>query len=87
MNLYSAVWMPRVIETNATRYGIIGITFAMLTWLIVVGFCVVVVAVVGVEIAGGATEAERSAPARPRRGGNGDLPRPWRRPRSRDSGP
>jgi membrane protein len=52
LNVYSAVWMPRVIETNAERYGIIGITFAMLTWLIVVGFCVVVVAVIGVETGG-----------------------------------
>jgi len=60
LNLYSAVWMPRVIETNAERYGIIGITFAMLTWLIVVGFCVVVVAVIGVEM-GGAAEGERGS--------------------------
>jgi membrane protein len=64
LNLYSAVWMPRVIETNAARYGIIGITFAMLTWLIVVGFCVVVAAVVGVEIGGSATEAEPPSPTR-----------------------
>jgi hypothetical protein len=58
MSLYSALWMPRVIETNAARYGIIGITFAMLTWLIVVGFCVVAVAVIGAEM-GRAAEGER----------------------------
>jgi membrane protein len=63
LNLYSAVWMPRVIESNAARYGIIGITFAMLTWLIVVGFCVVVVAVISVEM-GGAAEDERRPAAR-----------------------
>ncbi|HEX8348151.1 MAG TPA: HdeD family acid-resistance protein [Actinoplanes sp.] len=61
MNLYSAVWMPRVIESNAERYGIIGITFAMLTWLIVVGFCVVVVAVIGFEMGGSADGGPRAA--------------------------
>ncbi len=52
LSLYSALWMPRVIENNATRYGIIGITFALLTWLIVVGTCLVVAAVVSAEIGG-----------------------------------
>jgi hypothetical protein len=61
INLYSAVWMPRVIESNAARYGIIGITFALLTWLIVIFFCVVVVAVIGVELGGGAAGGERSS--------------------------
>jgi membrane protein len=60
LNLYSAVWMPRVIETNAARYGIIGITFAMLTWLIVVGFCVVAAAVIGAEMGGAAEGGRRS---------------------------
>nr|BFE73128.1 hypothetical protein GCM10020092_064290 [Actinoplanes digitatis] len=55
LNLYSAVWMPRVIESNADRYGIIGITFALLTWLILVCVCVVVAAVIGAEM-GGAPE-------------------------------
>jgi hypothetical protein len=31
-----ALWMSRLIEANAARYGIIGITFAILTWLIVI---------------------------------------------------
>jgi hypothetical protein len=62
LNLYSAVWMPRVIETNAVRYGIIGITFAMLTWLIVVSFGVVVVAVIGFEISGAAAEGPSDEP-------------------------
>jgi hypothetical protein len=61
VNLYSALWMPRLIESNAERYGIIGITFAMLTWLIVIGFCVVVVAVVSAELGGDGSN--RPAPA------------------------
>jgi len=56
LSLYSALWMPRVIESNAGSYGIIGITFAMLTWLIVVCFCMVVVAVISAEL-GGVTES------------------------------
>ena len=52
LTLYSALWMPRVIESNAGQYGIIGITFALLTWLIVVGFCLVVAAVISAEIGG-----------------------------------
>ena len=50
--LYSALWMPRVIESNARQYGIIGITFALVTWLIVVCLCLVVAAVIGAEIGG-----------------------------------
>lgn len=54
LTLYSALWMPRVIESNAAKYGIIGITFALLTWLIVVSLCLVVAAVISAEIGGAA---------------------------------
>lgn len=54
LSVYSALWMPQLIETNAARYGIIGITFAMLTWLIIVGFGVVTVAVMSAELGGAA---------------------------------
>jgi hypothetical protein len=46
--------MPRLIAGNSERYGIIGITFAILTWLIVVGFGVVTVAVISAELGGAA---------------------------------
>jgi uncharacterized BrkB/YihY/UPF0761 family membrane protein len=52
--------MPRLIEENATRYGIIGITFALLTWLIVVSFLVVVSAVLSAEMGGGPAGKFRS---------------------------
>jgi membrane protein len=55
LSLYSALWMPRLIENNAGRYGIIGITFALLTWLILVCFCVVVAAVLSAELGGAPT--------------------------------
>ena len=52
LSLYSALWMPRLIENNASRYGIIGITFALLTWLIIIGFLLVLAAVLSAEIGG-----------------------------------
>jgi membrane protein len=59
VTLYSALWMPHVIESNARQYGIIGITFALLTWLIVVCLCLVVSAVIGAEIGGAPTVQHR----------------------------
>jgi membrane protein len=52
LTFFSAVWMPRLIENNSERYGIIGITFAMLTWLILICFCTVVAAVLSAELGG-----------------------------------
>jgi membrane protein len=63
LSLYSALWMPRVIAKNSESYGIIGITFALLTWLIVVSFCIVVVAVVSAELGG--VSAASGEPALP----------------------
>jgi membrane protein len=48
--VYSAVWMPRLIATDAARYGVIGVTFALVTWLIVIAFGVVIAAVVSAEL-------------------------------------
>jgi membrane protein len=44
--------MPRLVSSNAERYGVIGVTFALLAWLIVIGFTVVAAAVVSAEIGG-----------------------------------
>jgi membrane protein len=52
LSLYSALWMPRVIKGDADEYGIVGITFALLAWLIVIGMAVVVAAVLSAEIGG-----------------------------------
>jgi membrane protein len=53
VSLGSAVWMPVLVARNEERYGVIGVTFALLTWLIVLAFMIVVVAVVSAEIASG----------------------------------
>jgi membrane protein len=49
-SIYSAVWMPRLIEVNARRYGVIGVTFAVVTWLIVICLGIVAAAVVSAEV-------------------------------------
>jgi membrane protein len=59
VSVYSALWMPRLIEHNADRYGIIGITFALVTWLIIVGFAVVTAAVLSAELGGAAAPGRR----------------------------
>jgi membrane protein len=57
--------MPRLIEQNASRYGVIGVTFALLTWLLVIGVMLVAGAVVSAEMGGQrrpAGDDERSSP-------------------------
>jgi membrane protein len=49
VTIYSVTWMPHIIAVDAQRYGIIGVTFALLTWLIVVCAGVVAAAVVAAE--------------------------------------
>src|SRR5262249_27212812 len=49
----SAYWMPRVVATNAERYGVIGVTFALISWLIIIALAIVLAAVVGAELAEG----------------------------------
>jgi membrane protein len=49
ISIYSAIWMPHLVSENAARYGVIGVTFALLTWLIVVSAAIVVAAVVSAE--------------------------------------
>ncbi|HKA67941.1 MAG TPA: YhjD/YihY/BrkB family envelope integrity protein [Actinomycetes bacterium] len=52
LSLFSAVWMPNLIERNADRYGVIGVTFALLSWLTVLGIMLVAAAVIGAELGG-----------------------------------
>jgi uncharacterized BrkB/YihY/UPF0761 family membrane protein len=52
LSLFSAVWMPNLIERNADRYGVIGVTFALLSWLTVLGIMLVAAAVLGAELGG-----------------------------------
>jgi membrane protein len=46
----SAVWMPHLITTNTARYGVIGVAFALLSWLLVVAVVLVIAAAVSGEL-------------------------------------
>jgi membrane protein len=47
LGIWSAVYMPRAIESSASAYGSIGVAFAMLTWLWGLGMVLVAAAVYG----------------------------------------
>jgi membrane protein len=47
LGIWSAIYMPRAIETSAAAYGSIGVAFAMLTWLWGLGMVLVAAAVYG----------------------------------------
>jgi membrane protein len=53
--VWSVIWLPHTLSTSARQYGVIGIGFAMLTYL----FAVAVVLVVATT--GGAMIADRLA--------------------------
>jgi membrane protein len=61
----SAVWMPHLITTNTARYGVIGVAFALLSWLLVVAFVLVAAAAVSGEL-GRATPTTTPPPETPR---------------------
>jgi membrane protein len=50
VSMSSGLWMPNLVSTNAARYGMIGVTIALVSWLIVLGTAVVVGAVVSAEL-------------------------------------
>ena len=57
----SIVYMPTAIEDAARRYGEIGVAIALVSWLVVVGFAVVVCAAVGsviVQRRGGGSQSQ-----------------------------
>jgi membrane protein len=47
LGVWSAIYMPRAIESSASAYGAIGVAFSMLTWLWGLGFVFVIAAVYG----------------------------------------
>jgi membrane protein len=47
LGIWSAIYMPRAIESSAAAYGAIGIAFALLTWLWGLGIVLVAAAIYG----------------------------------------
>lgn len=59
----SIVYMPHSVGVSAARYGVIGVAFAILSWLIVCGFALVGSAAAGALLVGrGGGEAAASGP-------------------------
>jgi membrane protein len=48
-SLASTVYMPRVIQANSERYGLFGVTLALVGWLVVVSLILVATTVVAAE--------------------------------------
>jgi membrane protein len=47
LELASAIWMPHTVATSAKEFGVIGIAFALLSWLVAAGVVLVVAAAGG----------------------------------------
>jgi membrane protein len=60
----SAIYVPIAMTWSADRYGLIGIAFALQSWLLVLAFLVVAGAVVGATVVE-RTGSSHSAPAAP----------------------
>lgn len=45
----STIYMPRMMETNSERYGLFGVTLALVGWLLAVSLILVMATVVGAE--------------------------------------
>jgi membrane protein len=51
IGIWSVIWMPHTISSSASHYGVIGVGFALLTWLFVVAVVIVVATTGGAMIA------------------------------------
>jgi membrane protein len=61
LSISSAVWLPRTIVSSAEQFGVIGVAFALLSWLVGAG-----VVLVGTAACGRALEDWRRTPAEER---------------------
>lgn len=43
----AAIWLPRLIERDASHYGVVGVAVALVSWLVVIAFVTVAGAVAG----------------------------------------
>jgi membrane protein len=51
VGIWSALWMPHTLASSASQFGLIGIGFALLTWLIAIASVIVVTTTGGAMIA------------------------------------
>ena len=50
VEVISGLYVPHLIEANTERYGVIGASFALVSWLVVASYLIVVSAVIGAEL-------------------------------------
>lgn len=50
LSWWTRLYVPHLIATDADRYGVIGVAFALVSWLVLVAYLLVGSAVVGVEL-------------------------------------
>jgi membrane protein len=41
LSVWTVIWMPHAVADSAERYGVIGVAFALLSWLVAAGFVLV----------------------------------------------
>ena len=63
LGVWSVVWMPHTLASSASQFGVIGMGFALLTWLVAAGGVLVV------TTTGGALIADRIGPLEAKRPG------------------
>ena len=51
VGVWTVIWMPHTISSSAQRFGVIGIGFALLTWLVAIAGVIVVATTGGAMIA------------------------------------
>jgi membrane protein len=51
LGVASVIWLPRAVAESAERYGLIGVAFALLSWLVAAGFTLVGSAAAGAVMA------------------------------------
>jgi membrane protein len=51
LSVATVIWMPRAVAESADRYGLIGVAFAFVSWLVAAGFTLVGSAAAGAVIA------------------------------------
>lgn len=73
LGLGSAIWMPRTVSKSAEQFGVIGVAFALLSWL-VGGGLVLVAATAGGRVVEDRLEARRAERSSPPPAGDRDAP-------------
>jgi membrane protein len=65
LSIASAIWMPRSVASSAQQFGVMGIAFALLSWLAAAGCVLVAAAACGVVIDGRLHRKDRVADPHP----------------------